>query len=157
VILTLVIAGLPSAVADLAEWSDWKPFTAETVRTAPTTPGVYLFRQQSSLVYVGRAGERSGKGLRGRLIIYVSGRAPHSGLGNLALERALQDADWLRSRVAELDAGDRRTVQDWSALAVQRARLDVCWSPTAVANDAVTLERAVLDGLRDEALWNRVR
>jgi hypothetical protein len=59
---------------------------AEPRRLCTTTPGVYLFKQESALVYVGRAGERSGKGLRGRLTIYVSGRAPQSGFGNLALE-----------------------------------------------------------------------
>ncbi|HEY8719669.1 hypothetical protein [Pengzhenrongella sp.] len=149
--------GLPTAVAELAEWSGWKPFDTVTVRSAPTTPGVYLFKQESALVYVGRAGERGGKGLRGRLTIYVSGRAPHSGLGNLAFERALQDSDWLRSRLAELEAGNCRTVQEWSVLAVQRAQLDICWSSSLAADDAVALERAVLDALRDEALWNRLR
>lgn len=115
---------LPGDVARLAAWSDWLPFTADAVRTSPTTPGVYLFRQGSALVYVGRAGERSGKGLRGRLTIYVAGRAPHSGLGNLALERGLQDPVWLRARLADMEAGTRLTVQDWSALAVGRAELD---------------------------------
>nr|NLI49681.1 hypothetical protein [Propionibacterium sp.] len=79
------------------------PFTPGTVRASPTTPGVYLFRQRGALVYVGRAGERSGKGLRGRLTIYVSGRAPHSGLGNLALERGLQDPAWLRARLEDVE------------------------------------------------------
>lgn len=58
-------------VGTLATWSAWEPFTADTVRMAPTLPGVYLFRQGSSVVYVGRAGERSGKGLQGRLRVYV--------------------------------------------------------------------------------------
>lgn len=145
------------AVAALTDWSQWVRFTADTARTAPTTPGVYAFRQASQLVYVGRAGERNGKGLRGRLSIYVSGRAPHSGLGNLALERALQDAVWLRGRLAQVDAGEQLTVQQWSILAVQRAALDVCWSSTADAGQAVTLERAVLDAVREEPLWNRLR
>lgn len=147
---------LPASVALLSAWSDWKPLTPDTVRTAPTTPGVYLFSQATSLVYVGRAGERSGKGLRGRLTIYASGRAPHSGLGNLALERALQDTDWLRARLTQLEAGGRLTVQQWSALAVQRAELDVCWSSTE-ASEAVALERAVLDALHSADLWNRLR
>lgn len=144
-------------VARLAAWSDWMPFTVDTVRRSPTTPGVYLFRQGTGLVYVGRAGERSGKGLRGRLTIYVSGRAPHSGLGNLALERALQDPAWLRARLADVEAGTRLTVRDWSVLAVRRAELDVCWAPVAGAQQAVELERAALDALRTEPLWNRLR
>lgn len=108
-------------------------------------------------MYVGRAGERSGKGVRGRLTIYVSGRAPHSGLGNLALERALQDPDWLHDRVADVEAGKRLTVQAWSLLALERAQLDVCWSSTATPDDAVALERAVLDALTGQPLWNRLR
>ena len=147
---------IPADVGKLSTWSPWAPVTADTVRAAPTLPGVYLFRQGGSLVYVGRAGERSGKGLRGRLTIYVSGRAPHSGLGNLALERALQDADWLSERLTQLQAGTALTVQQWSALAVQRADLEVCWSPTG-AKEAVALERAVLDALRGADLWNRLR
>jgi hypothetical protein len=129
----------------------------ETVRTAPTTPGVYLLRQADTLVYVGRAGERSGKGLRGRLTIYVSGRAPHSGLGNLALEHALQDAAWLRARLAEVEAGIRLTVQQWSVLAVHRAQLDVCWASVTDAQQSAELERAALHALDDEPLWNRRR
>lgn len=141
----------------MTAWSEWMPFTPEVVRTAPTTPGVYLFRQARAVVYVGRAGERSGKGLRGRLTIYVSGRAPHSGLGNLALERALQDPAWLRDRVADVEAGALRTVQQWSALAVQRAELDVCWASVESTRQSIALEREALDALSTEALWNRLR
>ncbi|GCD19272.1 hypothetical protein CTKZ_08340 [Cellulomonas algicola] len=148
---------LPNNVAQLAAWSAWSPFTPDVVRTAPPTPGVYLFRQGSVLVYAGRAGERSGRGLRGRLTIYVSGRAPHSGLGNLALERALQDTEWVRARLVEIEAGTRLTVQDWSAMAVRRAELDVCWTSVIDAAQSVALERAVLDALRGAALWNRIR
>lgn len=152
------VGGLvPIPVALLAEWSEWMPFTADTVRAAPRTPGVYLFGQEAAVVYVGMAGERGGKGLRGRLSIYVSGRAPHSGLGSLALDRALQDVEWLRHRLAELEAGTRRSIQDWSALAVQDAGLTVCWSSTADEPEARALERAVLDALRGEPLWNRRR
>jgi len=150
-------AALPTTVANLTSWSTWQPFTPEVVRQAPTEPGVYLFAQDGALVYVGRAGERRGKGLRGRLTIYVSGRAPHSGLGNLALERALQDASWLRERLQEVEAGTTLTVQQWSRLAVERAALRVCWSTTADVEESKKLERAVLDALREEDLWNRLR
>lgn len=148
---------LPVEVARLAAWSDWWPFTSDAVRSAPTTPGVYLFRQSSDLVYVGRAGERSGKGVRGRLTIYVSGRAPHSGLGNLALERALQDPVWLQARMREVEAGTPKTVQDWALLAVRRAELEVCWASVLDAPQSVQLERAVLYALRSTSLWNRLR
>ncbi len=148
---------LPAAVATLGSWSPWQPFTPDVVRQAPVSPGVYCFQQNGALVYVGRAGERSGKGLKGRLTIYVSGRAPHSGLGNLALERALQDAGWLRERIEEVEAGTTRTVQQWSRLAVERAALSICWSTTTTTEEGAALERAVLDALKSEALWNRLR
>lgn len=148
---------LPAAVAGLAQWSSWQPFTAQSVAQAPVSPGVYLFRRQASLVYVGQAGERRGRGLRGRLGVYVLGGSPHSGLGGLALERALNDAAWLGARVVELQGGQRRTVREWSALAVHDAGLHVCWSATSSPGEAVALERAVLDALRDQALWNRRR
>lgn len=150
-------APLPATVAKLAAWSSWQPFTPEVIRQAPLVPGVYLFQQQGRLVYVGRAGERSGKGLRGRLTIYVSGRAPHSGLGNLALERALQDPQWLRSRLKEVESGTTLTVQQWSRLAVERADLLVSWSTTETTEEGAALERAVLDALSEEELWNRLR
>lgn len=52
VILTLVS---PALVADLGAWSAWQPFTAKTVRTAPTTPAVYLSgRRHRSFTSVGR-------------------------------------------------------------------------------------------------------
>ncbi|NCT90384.1 hypothetical protein GXB85_05385 [Cellulomonas sp. APG4] len=150
-------ASLPTVVASLASWSRWQPFTPEVIRQAPVLPGVYLFQQDGALVYVGRAGERSGKGLRGRLTIYVSGRAPHSGLGNLALERALQEPSWLRERLEEVEAGQTLTVQQWSRLAVERAALRVCWSTTSTTEEGAVLERAVLDVLKEERLWNRLR
>lgn len=150
-------ANVSEAVARLAAWSRWQPFVPEVVREAPTQPGVYMFRQRAGLVYVGMAGERSGKGLRGRLTIYISGRAPHSGLGNLALERAFADAAWLRQRIAEVEAGMPRNVQEWARAAVQRADLELTWSTTETRNDAAALERSVLDVLRGEELWNRLR
>ena len=148
---------LPEAVASLATWSPWQQFTPEVIRDSPQLPGVYLFQQAGRLVYVGRAGERSGKGLRGRLTIYVSGRAPHSGLGNLALGRALQDASWLRERLEEVETGTTLTVQQWSRLAVERADLKISWSTTPTPSESVLRERAVLDALREEELWNRLR
>lgn len=150
-------ATLPVTVASLAAWSQWQSFTPDVVRAAPRLPGVYLFQQAGRCIYVGLAGFRNGRGVSGRLTIYVSGRAPHSGLGNLALERALQDPLWLRERLAEVEAGTTLTVQQWSRLAVERADLEVCWSTTSTPEEAVVLERAVLDALHDQSLWNRRR
>ena len=77
---------VPHATDDLADWSSWAPLI-ESVADAPTAPGVYMARERHSgqVVYVGMAGERSGRGLRGRLRVYLSGKAAVSGLGEAAI------------------------------------------------------------------------
>lgn len=73
-------------------WSRWIPIS-EAVQSAPTVPGVYMARlgPAGSVVYVGMAGERRGKGLRGRLGAYVRGKGLVSGLGEAVMDRALAD------------------------------------------------------------------
>lgn len=143
----------------MADWSPWRLFTPTTVRSAPRSPGVYLFRGTASkdLVYVGRAAERRDDGIRGRLSIYVARRAPHSGVGNLALERALRDIAWMRAGVASVEAGAHWTVQDWARAALIRANLEVCWAATIDGKAGKILERSVLTALASEPLWNRQR
>lgn len=82
---TLLVT-LPHVTDDLANWSAWAPFV-ESVADAPTVAGVYMARERHSgqVVYVGMAGERGGRGLRGRLRVYLSGKAPVSGLGEAAI------------------------------------------------------------------------
>ena len=67
----------PALLTDLADWASWTPF-GDALATAPRLPGVYLAREgaRGALVYVGMAGERRGQGIRGRLAIYTSGKAP---------------------------------------------------------------------------------
>jgi hypothetical protein len=153
------VTEVPASVALLADWSPWRPFTPTTVSTAPRSPGVYLFRSAASkqLVYVGRASERRGAGVWGRLSIYVAGRAPHSGVGNLAFERALGDVPWVRARLARVEAGEHWTVQDWARDSIVRADLEVCWSATTDGEAGKILEQSVMTALADEALWNRRR
>jgi hypothetical protein len=158
------IPDLPSEIVGLADWAPWRPFTAANVATVPPTPGVYIFRSRSGaiaapggIVYVGRAAERKGKGVRERLRIYVSGRAPHSGLGNLALERALADADWLRAKLKRVEAGEVITVQDWARDAVSWADLEFSSVSTADGKSAVQLEGATIAALQTHGLWNRRR
>lgn len=68
-------ADLIALIDPLAQWSTWLRFD-EAIRSAPKLPGVYLARAgaQGPLVYVGMAGERRGRGVRGRLEIYGRGR-----------------------------------------------------------------------------------
>ena len=60
---------------------------------------MYLAREglDGPIVYVGMAGERRGKGIRGRLNVYGSGKALVSGLGEAVMDRALADVDWVAS------------------------------------------------------------
>lgn len=55
---------------------------------------MFRARTTSEVVYVGMAGERSGKGLRGRPDIYLRGRGAVSAFGEAALDRALSDVAW---------------------------------------------------------------
>ena len=95
---------------EIARWSPWVSFV-DAVAHAPLSPDVYVARVDATgpVLYVGMAGARHGRGLRGRLRVYASGKAAVSGLGEAALNRALADPAWLQDRLAELEAGQPRT------------------------------------------------
>jgi len=102
-----------------------------------------------------RRGKAAPKGLRGRLAFYSSGKALASGLGEAVFARAIADADWLRARLADVDAGRPGTLRDWGRAAFQRADLEVCWAVTTDRAAATELERRVIDLLSDGGLWNQ--
>lgn len=143
---------------DLAAWSEWRSFDEESVSEAPTTPGVYMLREglDGPIVYVGMAGDRRGKGLRGRLRVYISGKGMVSGLGEAAMDRALADSSWLRDRLGEVEAGRAQRAKRWAAAAIARADLQVRWASTPTVDEARLLERSVLARSGAE-LWNRRR
>jgi hypothetical protein len=144
-------------VEALADWSPWVPI-AEVGDYAPRSPGVYTARDEAAVtVYVGMAGERRGEGLRGRLLLYLTGKAAVSGLGEAVFDRALADADWVRERLEHINRGEPERAKTWARLAVHRAALQVRWAETADRAAAVQLERDVLTALKAEALWNRLR
>ncbi|MFC8304866.1 hypothetical protein ACFUCV_14420 [Specibacter sp. NPDC057265] len=76
-------------------WSLWFDF-AHAMDHIPSFPGVYMLRPvdkpNTAPVYVGMAGLRKGKGLRGRLAVYSSGKGAVSGLGEHAFDIALADS-----------------------------------------------------------------
>jgi hypothetical protein len=148
----------PSPVEDLAAWSPWVAL-AEAVALAPLVPGVYLAREGESgpTVYVGMAGERRGRGIRGRLTVYSRGRGAVSGLGEAAMDRALADPEWVAERLVAIEEGRPERSKVWAQRALVRADLHLRWSTTADRDSAVALERAALDVLRDDVLWNRLR
>jgi hypothetical protein len=92
----------------LADWSPWEPFHIAASK-APLVPGVYMAREgaDGQVAYVGMAGERRGRGIRGRLTVYQRGRAAVSGLGEAAMDRALVDPSWLRDRLEKVEQGAR--------------------------------------------------
>ena len=142
------------------EWSEWASFT-EGIAKAPRTPGVYMIRRAGvpEVVYIGSAGERSGsgspQGLHGRLRVYASGKAAVSGLGEAVLDRAVADVDWLRARLAEVEAGSPRRAKDWSKLAMEWADLEIRWTTTSSKAAAEALENELIAGRF--GLWNRRR
>ena len=144
------------SVEALAEWSPWVRFL-DAVAAAPLLPGVYMARQGNAgpIVYVGMAGQRRGRGIRGRLTGYGSGRALASGLGEAVLDRALADPSWLRERLAEIEAGEPMRALAWGRAALVRADLHIRWAIAADRVAARSLESAVLGALREVALWNR--
>lgn len=147
----------------LAAWSPWMPF-GEAIEHAPSEPGVYIARElpTCAIVYVGMAGERAGgsgkpKGVRGRLRVYASGKGLASGLGEAAFDRALADATWLRTRLAEVEGGHVARAKVWGRLALERSQLELSWSTTVDRSAARKLEIEVLTALADAELWNRAR
>jgi hypothetical protein len=146
-------AGLGQNLLGLARWSDWVPLAAAE---APRLPGVYLARRGPAgpLVYVGKAGERQGKGLWGRLRRYTSGRALASGLGEAVFDRALADPEWLRERLAEAERGEPMRATAWGKAALGWADIHVCWAVTESGTAAEALEKRVL-ALKGVEWWNR--
>ena len=129
---------IPHATDALADWSSWAPLL-KSVADAPAVPGVYMVRERHSgqVVYVGMAGERSGRGLRGRLRVYLSGKAAVSGLGEAAMDRALADPDWLAQRLLNVRAGRPERTRAWAAEALVRTDLETRWATCASRAGAV--------------------
>ena len=144
------------SVDGLADWSAWVPWS-EAVTAASLRPGVYMARKGAggAVVYVGMAGERRGRGIRGRLTVYRRGKGAVSGLGEAAMDRALADPAWLRSRLAAVEQGHPERTSAWAAAALERVDLHVRWAERDDRAQALALEAAVLAALKGSGLWNR--
>jgi hypothetical protein len=153
-----VDADLIALVDAVADWSAWLPI-GQAVTSATTSPGVYMARtgEAGPLVYVGMAGPRRGRGVRGRLETYERGKGAVSGLGEACLDRALADSDWVGERLAEVKNGTPLRAKGWARLAVQRADLHLRWAKTVDADAARSLERRILAKLKGASIWNRAR
>ena len=137
-------------------WSPWRPLS-EAAREATMQPGVYVARAGGQIVYVGMAGVRKGRGVRGRLTVYARGRGAVSGLGEAALDRALADESWLIERLARLRTSGPSRATDWAAAALSHQLLELSWTAADSAEQARTWELRVLNELADADLWNRQR
>ncbi|AFR30507.1 hypothetical protein [Arthrobacter sp. Rue61a] len=141
-----------------ADWSRWMPFD-EAAKEATRSPGVYIAREMvtGQIVYVGRAGERQGKGVRGRLQVYSSGKGAASGLGEASFDRALADSAWLKAQLVQLEAGTVSRTLEWAKAAIDRACLELCWASTTDGKAAQLLEKKIDAALRqtDHTLWNK--
>lgn len=149
----------------LASWSAWTPLLS-ALDLAPREPGVYQVREGATgpIVYVGSAGPRSGsdgtktpQGIRGRLRVYTSGKALTSGLGEALADRAFADADFIRQRLSEVEAGRPMRARDWGKATIERANPHVRWATTPDKASAEQLENACGEILGHSSLWNRRR
>ena len=147
---------IDDATLDALEWSEWIPFE-QSAEQAPVLPGVYVVRErgqeQNPPLYIGQAGERNGKGLRGRLKVYSSGMGATSGLGKYAMNLALADSAWLAQFVHEAEAGRPESVERMARRAIDRLNLEVRWVPCVHRKAAMLLEAALVKK-HSSTLWN---
>lgn len=147
-----------TGILDIAhlDWSAWQPLDTAAAQ-ATQSPGVYAARSDGQIVYVGMAGERRGRGVRGRLQVYARGRGAVSGLGEAALDHALADPAWLAERLTMLLRDGPSRTKDWAVAALHRAELELCWAQAPDAPTARQWEQNALRELEEVALWNRAR
>jgi hypothetical protein len=147
---------LPATNTGHRVWSEWVPFNL-ALQLAPLFPGVYMFRMvdepEAGPVYIGMAGERKGKGVRGRLSIYANGRGATSGLGEHAMDRALADPAWLQARLDEALAGRPMRATMAARSAIDHARLEVRWQTVSTRAEALVLEAQLITEYAGR-LWN---
>ena len=143
------------AVDQLALWSEWAPF-ADAAPVAPTSPGVYQMRvPEGTVVYVGMAGERKGKGIRGRLAIYRHGRGAVSGFGEAALDRALADVTFVEGHLEAIRGGHIARATALARDAIAWMKVEIRWAVCETAAEALALEDEAVHLLRSHGIWNR--
>jgi hypothetical protein len=145
-----------TAIDDLAHWSGWSSFDTAVLK-APLTPGVYQMRTRDGvIVYVGMAGERKGRGIRGRLSIYRRGKGAVSGFGEAALDRALADATFVEEHLVAVRAGQATRASVWAKDAIRWLDVEIRWAECATKDDALALETAAVEILKTHSIWNRI-
>ncbi|MGO2937816.1 MAG: hypothetical protein ACTICQ_09575 [Glutamicibacter arilaitensis] len=156
--LNIELKAIDEQTIESLEWSEWNSFE-QTVDSAPVAPGVYMFRfageceRGQEPIYVGQAGERSGKGIKGRLKIYSSGKGATSGMGKYAFDQGLADPQWLRGLLDEAERGEPRTIQQVARQAIDRLNLEGRWVICIHRKAALLLEAALIQK-HHASLWN---
>ena len=139
------------------QWAPWLLFE-EAAGIAPREPGVYVARERPTgqIVYIGMAGERRGQGIRGRLRIYLTGKAAVSGLGEAALDRALADPAWLDRMIERTRTEGPLRAKQWAQAALTRADLELTWTVSPDRTSAAIIEQRLIAAATHQ-LWNRRR
>jgi hypothetical protein len=116
-------------------------------------PGVYRVRHRETghELYVGCTHRRP---VVERLREYMAGR-DLNGLGEAVLDLALNDADWLQSRLDDVRAGKSARAVHWAQAALQRADVEVSLAFTEPGEDARELESSTIALLPHEHLRNK--
>jgi hypothetical protein len=142
-------------VDELASWTNWCPL-ADAVEDPPNAnkPGVYRVRHRESRneFYVGCTHRRP---VVHRLREYMAGR-DLNGLGEAVLDLALNDEEWLQSRLDGVRKHKRMTAVEWAQAALEHADVEVSLSFTDPGEAARELESKTIDALPQEHLRNKV-
>lgn len=133
------------------DWTEWLPI-ADAVRAAPREAGVYMARNSAgSVVYIGRAGERRGVGVAGRLRAYATGKSPDSGLIGKAADRALADSAFTHRICEHAKARRPTTLRQLAVSALHYHGIQV---RSAATVEAPAVELELIRRYPSDDLWN---
>ncbi|NYJ18502.1 hypothetical protein [Glaciibacter psychrotolerans] len=108
-----------------------------------------------TVVYIGMAGERKGKGIWGRLSMYRRGRGAVSGFGEAALDRALSDVAFIEDHLEAVRFGQITRASAWARDAIAWTNVEIRWAACETASEAVALEDEAVRLLKLHGIWNR--
>ena len=131
----------------------WQPLTAAIASNKSNkSAGVYLARYADTEIvfYVGYAGVR---GVPARLTEYAGGN-DLNGLGVAALNLALNDAEWIRQRLDDVESGKSADAVQWMRDALVRVPIEISILSAGGPPEAKKLEDEMIE-LYEPTLLNR--
>lgn len=132
--------------------TDWLPIDVVlSTYKSYSGAGVYMVRQveDQTVIYVGRGGDNR---LIKRLGEYIAGH-DLNGLGRALINAALNDVEWLRERLREVENGHVADAVEWMRASVTRESLQVCLLLTFTDQAAIDLEKELIQQ-HESTLWN---